>query len=331
MKCKKCHKEIENLEVCPYCKCKQLKEKVLKETKKGIDVAEKELKKIPIINNSKFITYILMGILVLKLILGSISIDLSFIGYLLRNLATIFLFIYFLLLNVDYGKKKFTHLNLIVCILLLIQGIIPIFSLFVKFYLFRLLYCFASFLLAFYFGKNFIEEYVEDISILDAFNNKEYFYLIVGTSLLSIIFAIPSFVNSSIIYIILELLSIMFICVMSRYIYLYKEEKKGLFTDIKKEQEVLSKKDLKKTTKSILKKYNGYQLFGFFILILGFVFGIYIGSESATCTEVSMACAGSSFEFSIMFLIVGVSLFICILLFWMGQVIDILKKIAQKK
>ena len=174
-------------------------------------------------------------------------------------------------------------------------------------------------------------EYVEDFPLLDAFDNKEYFYTIIGISALSLVLEIPTFINSGIWIIILDLLSFIFTCCMARYIYLYKKDSKGLFREIKKSQEKLSKEDIDNKTKSVLKKYNGYQLFGFFILILGLVMGIYLGSESAVCTEVSVDCSMSSFNFSIMFLISGISIFLCVLLFWMGQVLKILEEIAKRE
>ena len=328
MKCKKCHKEIENLEVCPYCKCKQIKEKVMKDAKKGISLAEKELNKIPIINNSHFISFLLMGVLVFKLILGSIITDMSFVGYLFRNFITILFFLYFLLLQTNLGKKKFSYLNILVCVLLIIQGILPMFSLFVSFKFYLIFSSLSGFFLAFYFIKNFLEEYVEDLPIFDAFSNKEYFYLILGIRVFSLVLEIPTFLTSHIGFFLLEICSVVIMCLFARYTYLYKKKDKNLFYEIQKEQEIFSKKDALKKTKSILKRYNGYQLFGFFLLILGVLGGIYFGSENATCTEIGIDCGASSFDFSSMLLISFASLLLCISFFWMGRVLKILEKLV---
>jgi len=329
MKCKKCHKEIENLKVCPYCKSKQIKEKAIKEATAGINIAEKEIEKVFFLNNSKIISYILIGILSAFLIVSSFTVETSFVGYLFRNFITIFLLVYFIAVQFSAGKKKFAYFNLGVCFLLFVQFLFTTFQLFVQFKVGLFFASISEFLLGIFFIKKFLEDYVEDITFFEALSDKGYFYAIILLGVLRLCFSINVLLQGYILSYCVYGLYFVYMCFMARYIYLYNVEKKGLFTDIKKMSEELSVKDIEKAKKQVLKKYNGYQILGILVVLFGSVMGIYIGSESGICTGADTSCTTSSFDFPAMFRILGIAFLIGVILFWMGHVLKYLQEIAK--
>lgn len=329
MRCKKCHKEIENLKICPYCKSKQVKDKLIKEANAGVDMAEKEIQKVFFLNNSKIISYILIIVLSAFLVLGCITVETSFVGYLFRNFITIFLFVYFVALQFPVGKKKFSYFNLGICFLLFIQFLFTAFQLFVQFRIPLFFESVSEFLLGVFFIKKFLENYVENVDFLDALSDKGYFYSIIVFGLLRVCFSVGALFQGYILAYCVYCLYFVYECFMARYIYLYNVEKKGLFTDIKKMSEKLSVKDLEKAKKQVLKKYNGYQILGILVVLFGSVMGIYIGSESGICTGADISCTTSSFDFTSMFRILGIACLVGVILFWMGHILKYLQEIAK--
>lgn len=329
MKCKKCHREIEDLKICPYCKSKQVAKKVIKNTKSTIDSTEKELEKVSFLNNSSIITYILIGLLLFNLVFSCYNNTSSFIGFILSNIVNIVLLIYFVTIQSKFGKTNFKYFNYLVLLFLFIMFIKVFLNIFVSFNISNLFNIISLFLLVIFFVKSFIKN---DYDILDSIENKGYFYYIVGSSFISFLFkqiSLISYIDP--LTIILSIVDLLIIVFFSRYIYLYLEHKDTLFLEIDKIQKEIDENKISSTINELFSKYNKYQIISFIILIIGLALGIVIGSEYRECVNnIYNSCMAEQFNIKLLLITYGITFLISLIVYWMGEVIYYLRKISEK-
>lgn len=330
MRCKKCHKEIEDLKVCPYCKGRQITKKVMKTVKDTEEKIEEKVVKVSFFNNSKTLSYVLIGLFIFYLIFNGYNSNMSFIGYLVHNLFSVFFLVYFILLQFDTGKVHFKYLNIGACIVLGINLVETFFNIFVSFNIVHLFSSISSFLLMVFFLKAFFGNKSRDLDVID---NGLYFYLIIGSFFLSFLFREISMIsNISPVFLFLDIIKLFIIVFISRYTYLYIEKEGGLFSEIKSLEKEIDRDKIGKFLKYMNCKYNLYQILSFLVFSIGIVVGIVLGSEYSICRDtIYNTCASNSFNFGIMLLVFFISFLLSILLYWQGEVISYLRKISDNK
>lgn len=229
MKCKKCKREIEDLKICPYCKAKNIKDSVIKNTTKAIDEVDKEIKDIKFLNNPYIITNILIIGLLIYMLFAISNNYVANLG-LLNLFGNYFFYIaltgYFILLKTQFGKERFSYMNLILLVLLGINLLASLFNLLTTFNFTTVFSVFVDLLLFTYFSNSFFYKYLKKIDIMKNINNKIIFYLLciilIVLYLLMIIKNIQVLPVIKILRYIVELVILLF---FSRYIYLYKQFK----------------------------------------------------------------------------------------------------------
>lgn len=229
MKCKKCKREIEELKICPYCKAKNIKDSVIKNTTKAIDEVDKEIKDIKFLNNPYIITNILIIGLLIYMLFAISNNYVANLG-LLNLFGNYFFYIaltgYFILLKTQFGKERFSYMNLIVLVLLGINLVSSLFNLLTTFNFTTIFSLFVDLLLFTYFSNSFFYKCFKKIDFMKNISNKIIFYLLciilIVLYLLMIIKNIQVLPVIKILRYIVELIILLF---FSRYIYLYKQFK----------------------------------------------------------------------------------------------------------
>lgn len=229
MKCKKCKREIEDLKICPYCKAKNIKDTVIKGTEKAIDEMDKEIKDIKFLNDPTQITNILIvGLLIYMLvsIIYSYISDLGLLDLIGNHFFYIVLTIYFILLKVQFGKKHFSYMNVVLVLLLCINFIGSLFNILTTFNFTTLFSLFVDILLLSYFSNSFFSKYLENIKPLKRINNTKIFYILSFILiLLHIMLLIKYFTVLPGIKICKYIMQLLILLFFTRYIYLYKKYK----------------------------------------------------------------------------------------------------------
>ena len=229
MKCRKCKKEIENLKICPYCKAKNIKDSVVDNTTKVVDEVDNTIKNIKFLQDPYNISNVL---LVSTLAYLLISIIYSYINNqglldLIRNsFFYIALCLYFILLKIEFGKKHFSYMNLVIAVILLVSSTISCFNILTKLNFKTIFSLMVYLIMTIYFINSFFYKYVKKIDIFKRVNNKLTFYIL---SIVLIVLYVIMFVKYFKVLAILKLINyvveLIILLFFSRYIYLYKQYK----------------------------------------------------------------------------------------------------------
>ena len=330
MKCRKCHKEIEHLKVCPYCKGKQITKDIIKEVDSTSKIVEEQLVKVSILNNPIVISIIMIGLLFLYLMINAYNNEARTLGFIFSNLLSFWLLAYFILLQFKKGKVYFKYLNLLTGLILLITFIKVLLNIFVNINFINIFEVISYLLLSIFFIKSFFKKEVKDIDQINIFNNRLYFYSIIVSFLITFMLIELQYINN-IDYIILtsNILRLGVVFFFARYIYLYDTNNTS-FIKINKLARNIDNSKIKKYFNSLLDKYNFYQLGAFLIFVGGIILGIVFGSEYAVCNNNTYdMCLEEEFNISYMFITFGIAFFISAILYWMGDVKSILIKIQE--
>ena len=332
MKCKKCHKEIEDLKVCPYCKCKQISKKIMTEADSTSKIIEDQIERIPVFNNISIISFIMIGLLFLHILINWYMSDSAVLSFIFGNLLSFWLFVYFILLQFDKGKKYFRYLNMITGLVLGIKLIKVVLNIFVVIDVINLLSILSYLLLTIFFIKSFFKKETKDIESINILNSRLYLYSIGLSFLITFVFIGLQYINDiNIIVSMTNILKLLIVVLFSRYIFLY-DTKKNLFKDIEKLSKGTNNNIVSNCLDKLFAKYNFYQLAGFIIFGCGIVLGIVNGSENAICSSGQYTqCLDKSFNIPYMIITFGISFFIAALLYWMGDVKAILVSISKNE
>ena len=200
-------------------------------------------------DSPSMITYIIIGLLVILIILsqsfaiqnnlGAKEIFTSIINY---NSVQLVSLGYFILIRFKIGKRYFDYLNVILFVFYLLSTFASLFTIFQSFGFDSLLSLAFNVLITLYFGYSFFtntvigRELKLSNSPLAEINNGQYYYLLMGIIVVSLIVALIS-VNSFE-DVVVYLLEFMYQALLVRYIYLYKE-----FIDHKELEKTSEKKD----------------------------------------------------------------------------------------
>lgn len=229
MKCKKCKREIENLKVCPYCKAKNIKDSVIKNTTKAIDQVDKGVKEIAFLNNPRQITNaLIVGLLIY--VLFSIAYNyvsnqglLDLIG---NSFFYIILTIYFLLLKTRFGQERFSYMNVILYILLGINLLGSIFNILTTFNFTMIFNLLVDLLLFIYFASSFFYKYLKKIDWLGKISNQMFFYILCGLIFIFYLLILIKYVRVlPVLKILRYIVEFVVLLLFNRYIYLYKKFK----------------------------------------------------------------------------------------------------------
>ena len=229
MKCKKCKKEIENLKICPYCKAKNIKDSVVKNTAKMVDEMDKGVKDISFLNNPYSINNILIIILLIYMLISIIYNYVSNLGLLDligSSFFSIFLTVYFILLKTKFGKERFSYMNVALFILLGINLLGSFFNILTTFNFTTIFNLLVDIVLFIYFGSAFFYQYTKKIQRLKNINNKITFYLLCIIVMLFYLLLLLKYMS---VYPIIKILGyfaqLVILLFFARYIYLYKNFK----------------------------------------------------------------------------------------------------------
>ena len=230
MKCKKCKREIENLKVCPYCKAKNIKDSVVKNTTKAIDQVDKEIKGIAFLNSPRQITNaLIIGLLIYMLfsIADNYVSNNGLLDLIGNSFFYIYLTIYFLLLKTQFGQERFSYMNVILGALLGIHLIGSLFNILTTFNFTMIFNLVVDLLLFFYFISSFFNKYLNKIEWIKGMNNKIIFYILCIVILIFYLLLLIKYVSVlPVIKILRYIVELFVLLLFSRYIYLYKKFKK---------------------------------------------------------------------------------------------------------
>ena len=229
MKCKKCKREIENLKVCPYCKAKNIKDSVVKNTTKAIDQVDKEIKGIAFLNSPRQITNaLIIGLLIYMLfsIADNYVSNNGLLDLIGNSFFYIYLTIYFLLLKTQFGQERFSYMNVILGALLGIHLIGSLFKILTTFNFTMIFNLVVDLLLFIYFISSFFKKYLNKIEWIKGMNNKIIFYILCIVILIFYLLLLIKYVSVLPVLKILRYIVELFVLLLfSRYIYLYKKFK----------------------------------------------------------------------------------------------------------
>lgn len=229
MKCKKCKREIENLKVCPYCKAKNIKDSVVKNTTKAIDQVDKEIKGIAFLNSPRQITNaLIIGLLIYMLfsIADNYVSNNGLLDLIGNSFFYIYLTIYFLLLKTQFGQERFSYMNVILGALLGIHLIGSLFNILTTFNFTMIFNLVVDLLLFIYFISSFFNKYLNKIEWIKGMNNKIIFYILCIVILIFYLLLLIKYVSVLPVLKILRYIVELFVLLLfSRYIYLYKKFK----------------------------------------------------------------------------------------------------------
>lgn len=229
MKCKKCKREIENLKVCPYCKAKNIKDSVVKNTTKALDQVDKEIKGIAFLNSPRQITNaLIIGLLIYMLfsIADNYVSNNGLLDLIGNSFFYIYLTIYFLLLKTQFGQERFSYMNVILGALLGIHLIGSLFNILTTFNFTMIFNLVVDLLLFIYFISSFFKKYLNKIEWIKGMNNKIIFYILCIVILIFYLLLLIKYVSVLPVLKILRYIVELFILLLfSRYIYLYKKFK----------------------------------------------------------------------------------------------------------
>ncbi len=229
MKCKKCKREIENLKVCPYCKAKNIKDSVVKNTTKAIDQVDKEIKGIAFLNSPRQITNaLIIGLLIYMLfsIADNYVSNNGLLDLIGNSFFYIYLTIYFLLLKTQFGQERFSYMNVILGALLGIHLIGSLFNILTTFNFTMIFNLVVDLLLFIYFISSFFKKYLNKIEWIKGMNNKIIFYILCIVILIFYLLLLIKYVSVLPVLKILRYIVELFVLLLfSRYIYLYKKFK----------------------------------------------------------------------------------------------------------
>ena len=331
MKCKKCHKEIEELKVCPYCKAKQLSKKMIKDLDDTSKTIESKVQAIKFFNNPEIISCILIGLLLFHIVFNAYYNNTYGLKFIFGNLLSFILFIYFILLQFNGGKLYFKYMNILTGLVLIINFFKVSLNIFVGISIINLINIFSYLLLTIFFIKTFFKKDVKNIKEINVINNRLYYYISVFSFVLGFVFTQVHYIgNIHSLYLLLEIIKLFIIICFSRYIYLYNDKKLEFFKKVDNISKNINNSKIEKFMSSMLEKYNFYQLAAFIIFGCGLVLGLIFGSEYSICKNNSYnMCLENDFNISLMFITIGISFFISALLYWMGEVKSYLIKITE--
>lgn len=229
MKCKKCKREIENLKVCPYCKAKNIKDSVVKNTTKAIDQVDKEIKGIAFLNSPRQITNaLIIGLLIYMLfsIADNYVSNNGLLDLIGNSFFYIYLTIYFLLLKTQFGQERFSYMNVILGALLGIHLIGSLFNILTTFNFTMIFNLVVDLLLFIYFISSFFNKYLNKIEWIKGMNNKIIFYILCIVILIFYLLLLIKYVSVlPVIKILRYIVELFVLLLFSRYIYLYKKFK----------------------------------------------------------------------------------------------------------
>lgn len=229
MKCKKCKKEIENLKICPYCKAKNIKDSVVKNTTKAIDEVDRGIKDISFLNNPYLINNILIITLLIYMLLSIAYNYVSSLGLLDligNSFFYIFLTIYFILLKTKFGKERFSYMNLILFVLLGINLLGSLFNILTTFNFTTIFNLLVDLVLFIYFSNAFFYQYTKKLKKLENMNNKIVFYLLCSILMILYLLMLLKYISlHPVIKILGYITQLVILLFFSRYIYLYKNFK----------------------------------------------------------------------------------------------------------
>ena len=218
-------------------------------------------------DSPNMITFIITGLLVILIILSQSFAIQSHLGAsdIFRSIVnhnSIYLvcLCYFILIKVRFGKKYFDYLNVILFVFYLLTTFASLFTIFQSFGFDSVLSLSFNALVTLYFGYSFFTNTVigKDLKLsnspLAEIKNDQYYYLLVGIIVISLIVSLIS--ASSFENVVVYLLEAIYKFLFIRYIYLYKEyiDNKDRKEDVKarevKEEKPIVEKKVSKPCKS---------------------------------------------------------------------------------
>ena len=220
-------------------------------------------------DSPSMITFILIGLLVVLIILSQSFAIQSHMGagdifrsIINHNSIYLISLIYFILIRFKFGKKYFDYLNLIMFSFYFLTTFAGLFTIFQSFDFSSILNLAFYVLITLYFGYSFFTNTVigKDLKLSDSplaeIKNGQYYYLLIGIIVISLIVSLISV--SSFEDVVVYLLEAIYQFLFIRYIYLYKEyiEEKKINNSSNKTKDSTKKDSAILDNESDKKKYK---------------------------------------------------------------------------
>jgi hypothetical protein len=218
------------------------------------DMEEKKQKEVKWHENANVVTSWMIGVILLTIILsqsfavmgnGSLSLFSSVINH---NTIYLLVLIYFVFLKTKFGKKYFNYLNIFLIFIFFIASLTSVLTVIQSFSLNTILSCMENLLILIYLVHTMLrdtpmwKDFHMSKSPFNEIPNDSYLYALIVIVVFSLIVNLVSTVVVSGLF--LSILDAVYIVLLGRYIYLYREyldshqldvKNEGNFEDFKKE------------------------------------------------------------------------------------------------